>query len=109
MTNNDLTKIEECREFILSNIANLQKFIPALIPINSDDKKIIEIGNDMLTCLCDDLKDYNNPIGLILDVDTICEEWIDIKQKLCHPYDRTVMDMYYELIGEFEDDERDDG
>lgn len=103
MTGTDITKIEECRELILLNIANLQKFIPAIIPINSDDKKIIDIGNDMLTCLCNDLKDYNNPIGQILDVDAICEEWIDVKQKLCSPYDRNIMETYYEIVSEYED------
>lgn len=89
---------EDFRKIVATELSTLITYLPAIVPINDNDEKILNLGLDMLTELRNDLVegDYNT-LSQILDLDAISEEWATTYSKFMHVFSSEVYDAQREL------------
>lgn len=89
----DMYNINDFRKTVGLQLSTLIKYLPAIVPIDKNDEKILSIGLDMLVGLHDDLMNGDTTtLSEILDLEAISEEWPAISAKFMHSYSADLYD-----------------
>ena len=91
---------EEFQKQVDSDLTNLLKFLPTIIPCDDDDKRLLSIGTDMLESMLKDVKDGN--LNDVFDMESVIDDWDKLNTSYFNsPDNKTVMDLMDEIVQKY--------
>lgn len=93
---NDIA-VEQFKKALSTNLKMLKDYIPVMIPKDKDDKKIMQLGTDMIDCIINDLNSNRIPDDEIINVDKVRRDWLSLQEKLTHANSKTVYDTISDI------------
>lgn len=103
--NSEREIVAQIRRELNTNLNNIIKYMPIIVPVDATDKKALAIGKDMLECM---VSDINGPaISEVIDIDRLVQDWEKVSSSLSSIYNVEVQ-RTIEHIVELCDAEGDD-
>lgn len=96
-------KLDDIKSCVITDLTNIIRYIPVAIPENDDDKKILNIGQDMFKCMIDDIN--NGQISSVFDITSLMQDWETLRPKLTTMNNKEVYDIINKITEVIEDEE----
>ena len=88
--------LDDIKETVIEDLTNVSKYLPVAIPSSEEDKKMLDICQDMVKSMIEDIN--SDDICHVLDIDRLESDWRDIKPKLTSMSDKEVLNLIDEIV-----------
>lgn len=89
--------IEEFKNALSVNLRILKDYLPVIIPKDENDRKIMNLGADLIDCLIKDLHSSTIPLDEIVNVTKVKTDWSKLEKSLLDANSREIYDTIYDI------------